>query len=184
MLREYELMYIVRPELDDDAVRSTTEGVQSLVVNAGGEVTRTTLWGKRRLAYEVQHLRDGHYVLLQLRLDAHRVTDVERALRIHETVFRHLLVVDESVAGDDDAAKVAADPASENGTARTSAVTASGSDRATGGPAPGQSVAGTDVAGAGVALDAESSEARAAGGSAAEPQPTSPSTTASDDEEG
>ncbi|GAC1338105.1 MAG: hypothetical protein NVSMB29_03420 [Candidatus Dormibacteria bacterium] len=102
MLREYELMYIVRPELDDDGVRTATESVQALVENAGGEVTKTTPWGKRRLAYEVQHLRDGHYVLVQLRLEAGRVTDLERALRISDTVFRHLLVVDESVPGDDE----------------------------------------------------------------------------------
>ncbi len=104
MLREYELMYIIRPELDDDGVRTASESVQTIVENAGGEVTKTTPWGKRRLAYEVQHLRDGHYVLLQLRLDAARVTDLERALRISDTVFRHLLVVDESVPGVEDAA--------------------------------------------------------------------------------
>src|SRR5947209_1689212 len=95
MVRDYELMYIVRPELDDDAVRTTVKSVRGLIESQGGEVVKTTLWGKRRLAYEVQRLRDGHYVLVVLRMDGAGVREVERALRIHDTVFRHLLVLHE-----------------------------------------------------------------------------------------
>jgi small subunit ribosomal protein S6 len=95
MLRDYELMYIVRPELDDDAVRTTVKSVRGLIEAQGGDVVKTTLWGKRRLAYEVQHLRDGHYVLVVLHLDPAKVSTVARALRIHDTVFRHLLVTHE-----------------------------------------------------------------------------------------
>ena len=93
MLRDYELMYIVRPELDEDALRTAAKSVRGLIETQGGEVVKTTLWGKRRLAYEVKRLRDGYYVLVVLRLDGGKVAPVERALRIHDTVFRHLLVV-------------------------------------------------------------------------------------------
>ena len=92
MTRDYELMYIVRPELDDDAVRDAVRSVRTLLESNGGEVVKTALWGKRRLAYEVNRLRDGHYVLVVLRLDTEKVAPIERALRIHDTVFRHLLV--------------------------------------------------------------------------------------------
>lgn len=95
MVRDYELMYIVRPELDDEALRSAVRAVRSILEGQGGEIIKTTLWGKRRLAYEVQRLRDGHYVLVVLRLDGSKVGAVERALRIHDTVFRHLLVLHE-----------------------------------------------------------------------------------------
>ena len=95
MVRDYELMYIVRPELDDEALRTSVKSVRSLIETQGGEVVKTTLWGKRRLAYEVDTLRDGHYVLVVLRLDGARVAEIERALRIHDTVFRHLLVLHE-----------------------------------------------------------------------------------------
>jgi len=78
MTRDYELMYIVRPELDDDAVRTAVKGVRTFIQGQGGEVVKTTLWGKRRLAYEVQHLRDGHYVLVLLHLDGSKVAAVER----------------------------------------------------------------------------------------------------------
>jgi len=91
--RDYELMYIVRPELDDEAVRAAVTRVRGMIEAQNGEVVKTTLWGKRRLAYEVNHLRDGHYVLVVLHLDGDRVAPLERALRIDETVFRHLIVL-------------------------------------------------------------------------------------------
>jgi small subunit ribosomal protein S6 len=92
VVRDYELMYIVRPELDDEALRTATESVDTLIRGLGGTVGKTTMWGKRRLAYEVDRLRDGHYVITLLQLDGTRVADLERALQIHDTVFRHLLV--------------------------------------------------------------------------------------------
>jgi small subunit ribosomal protein S6 len=88
-------MYIVRPELDDDAVRTAVKSVRTFIEGQGGEVVKTTLWGKRRLAYEVQHLRDGHYVLVLLHLDGSKVAAVERSLRINDNVFRHLIVLHE-----------------------------------------------------------------------------------------
>lgn len=102
MVRDYELMYIVRPDVDDDGLRAAVDSVRSLVEGQGGEVTKTTMWGKRRLAYEVQHLRDGHYVIVEMRLDGAKVAPVERALRIHDQVFRHLLVVQEAPSVDGD----------------------------------------------------------------------------------
>jgi small subunit ribosomal protein S6 len=92
VVRDYELMYIVRPDLDDEALRIATESVDELIRGLGGAVGKTTMWGKRRLAYEVDRLRDGHYVITLLQLDGSRVADLERALEIHDTVFRHLLV--------------------------------------------------------------------------------------------
>jgi small subunit ribosomal protein S6 len=95
MMRDYELMYIVRPELDDDGLRDTVKSVRAILEASGAQVVKTTLWGKRRLAYEVRRLRDGHYVLVVLRLDGAKVAPIHRALGIHDTVFRHLLVLHE-----------------------------------------------------------------------------------------
>ena len=105
MVRDYELMYIVRPDVDDDGLRTAVDSVKTLVEGQGGEVTKTTMWGKRRLAYEVQHLRDGHYVIAELRLDGAKVAAVERALRIHDAVFRHLLVVQEAPITEEEGAE-------------------------------------------------------------------------------
>jgi len=112
MMRDYELMYIARPELDDDGLRGAVKSVRSILEANGGQVVKTTLWGKRRLAYEVNRLRDGHYVLVVLRLDGDKVAPVERALGIHDTVFRHLLVLHEGempeVEGDPDEVEIVA----------------------------------------------------------------------------
>ena len=113
MVRDYELMYIVRPELDEEGLKVATDSIETLIRGLGGEIEKTTMWGKRRLAYEVKHLRDGHYVISYIRLDGERVAQVERALRIHDTVFRHLLVVKESAAeleGTDSAGEAHAAP--------------------------------------------------------------------------
>jgi small subunit ribosomal protein S6 len=93
MQREYELMYVVRPDLDEDGLRGAVEAVQSLVEGQGGEVVTTTPWGKRRLAYEIAGLRDGHYVIVEFRGDGGNVKELERALRISDHVIRHMITI-------------------------------------------------------------------------------------------
>lgn len=130
MVREYELMFIVRPDVDDDGLREAAESVETLVTGLGGEIEKTTLWGKRRLAYEVKHLRDGHYVISHFRLDGEKVHDVERALRIHDTVFRHLLVLRDGVA-DLAAGEEKPMPRAENGEAAAAEAPAESAPAAT-----------------------------------------------------
>ncbi|TME78092.1 MAG: 30S ribosomal protein S6 [Chloroflexi bacterium] len=88
----YELMYIVKPELDDQAVQQEIDKVGQLIQTNGGQVKKVTPWGKRRLAYSVKDQREGHYVVQEFDLDQAKVQEVERVLRISDTVFRHLLV--------------------------------------------------------------------------------------------
>jgi len=91
-LSAYELMYIVKPELDDQAVQQEIDKVGQLIQTNGGEVKKVTPWGKRRLAYSVKDQREGHYVVEEFDLDQAKVQEVERVLRISDSVFRHLLV--------------------------------------------------------------------------------------------
>ena len=88
----YELMYLVKPELDDQAVQQEIEKVGQLIQSNGGQVNKVTPWGKRRLAYTVHDQREGHYVVEEFDLDRTRVQEVERVLKISDTIFRHLLV--------------------------------------------------------------------------------------------
>jgi len=92
LLRDYEILYIVRPELDDEAVKQAVATVSALIENLGGTVQKTDVWGRRRLAYEVRHLREGQYVLTDFQIDPVRVPEMEATLRISDTVFRHLVV--------------------------------------------------------------------------------------------
>ena len=93
MVRDYELMYIVRPDVDDDGLLQTNAAVPRIIEGQGGEVVSTTSWGKRRLAYEIERLRDGHYIIVHLRLDTNAVAGVERQLHISDAVLRHMVTV-------------------------------------------------------------------------------------------
>jgi small subunit ribosomal protein S6 len=91
-LSAYELMYIVKPDLDDQAVQQEIEKVGQLIQTNGGQIKKVTPWGKRRLAYTVKENREGHYVVAEFDLDQAKVQEVERVLKISDSVFRHLLV--------------------------------------------------------------------------------------------
>ena len=91
-MREYEVLYIVRADLDDDKVQDAVKRVNRLIERSGGTVERTNLWGKRKLAYEVKHQKDGSYVLQDFQLAPERVPELEAALKITEEVLRHLVV--------------------------------------------------------------------------------------------
>lgn len=91
MLREYELFYIVRPDLDEEQVRSAMDEIASQVAEDGGEVTKSSLWGRRRLAYNIAGFSDGYYVLKEISLPGDRLRELERQLRLDERVIRHLL---------------------------------------------------------------------------------------------
>lgn len=90
-MSSYELMYVVRPELEDDAVQQEIEKVNQLIQTNGGQIRKVTPWGKRRLAYTIADKHEGHYVVADIDLDQAKVQEVERVLKISDTVFRHLL---------------------------------------------------------------------------------------------
>ena len=92
MLRDYEILYIVRPELDEEQLQAAIGTVDQLIQSLGGAVQKTDVWGRRRLAYEVRHLREGQYVLSDFQIDPARVPELEGTLKISDTVFRHLVV--------------------------------------------------------------------------------------------
>ena len=91
-MRDYEVLYIVRADIDDDKVQDAVKRVNTLIQRSGGTAERTNLWGKRKLAYEVKHQKEGSYVLQDFQLDPNRVPELESSLKITEEVLRHLIV--------------------------------------------------------------------------------------------
>ena len=92
MQRDYEILYIVRPDVEETDLPDVTKTVETLIENLDGSIQRTNVWGKRRLAYEVDHLKEGHYVLTDFQIEPARVPEMESTLKISDTVFRHLIV--------------------------------------------------------------------------------------------
>ena len=91
-MRDYEVLYIVRADLDDEKVQDAVKRVNTLIERSGGSLERTNLWGKRKLAYEVKHQKEGAYVLQDFQVEPGRIPELEAALKITEEVLRHLIV--------------------------------------------------------------------------------------------
>lgn len=92
----YELMYVVRPTLDEQTLAAVNEKVDKFVANAGGEILKREDWGKRRLAFPLAKFTEGFYSVLQLKLSPVAVRDLERNLTLTEEVLRHLVTRIES----------------------------------------------------------------------------------------
>ena len=86
----YELMYIVRPTLDEQALATVNERVDKFVAAAGGEITKREDWGKRRLAFPIAKFTEGFYSVLQIKLAPPAVRELERNLQLTEEVLRYL----------------------------------------------------------------------------------------------
>ncbi|MBD0382240.1 30S ribosomal protein S6 [Paenibacillus sedimenti] len=93
-MRKYELMYIIRTDIEQELVQSTVEKFQGIITNGGGEISKHDLMGKRRLAYEINKFRDGHYVLVHFNAEPTVVTELDRVMKISDEVIRHLIVND------------------------------------------------------------------------------------------
>jgi len=92
----YELMYVVRPTLDEQTLATVNEKVDKFIANAGGEILKREDWGKRRLAFPLAKFTEGFYSVLQLKLSPVAVRDLERNLTLTEEVLRHLVTRIES----------------------------------------------------------------------------------------
>lgn len=91
-MRDYELMVIYDPNLDDAAVEAANNRVTSAITQREGVVQSVEAWGRRRLAYPIGRFRDGVYVLLRFDVEPRAITEIERGLRLMEQVVRFLVV--------------------------------------------------------------------------------------------
>lgn len=92
MIRSYETVYIVHPELSEEQVTEIAEKYKKVVEDAGGEVESINRWEKRRLAYEVKGLREGIYVLMNFKSDPNVESELNRRLKLGDDVLRHIIV--------------------------------------------------------------------------------------------
>lgn len=91
-MREYELVFIAKSDLDETALTDTINKIKSWISDAKGEVNKVDLWGKRKLAYPIRKQSDGIYVLMNVQMDPKFGATLERNLRFTEPVIRFLLI--------------------------------------------------------------------------------------------
>lgn len=96
--KEYEILYIVRPNLDEEGVDRAVTAVEEYIKGLGGVIESTEKKGRRRLAYEVKKMRDGYYVLTYLKTKPETVATIKRWMTLSEDVIRFIIVVKEEEA--------------------------------------------------------------------------------------
>ena len=91
-MNKYELALVVNAKAEDDVRTATVEKAKEYIARYGGTVTEVEDWGKKRLAYEIQHMTEAFYYFIQFEADAACPAEVERHVRIMENVIRYLCV--------------------------------------------------------------------------------------------
>ena len=89
-MRVYELIFILRPDLPEEETNAAIEQCKSVITGGGGQIDKEEIWGKRRLAYEIDHKTEGSYHLLTFSAPPAALDEVGRVLRIDDAVLRHL----------------------------------------------------------------------------------------------
>jgi small subunit ribosomal protein S6 len=88
----YEAMLIVIPELDEEQVENTISRFQTIIGRTGGEVRDVNHWGRRKLAYEIEHRTDGDYVVMEFTTGERTLGELKRIVRVSDDVLRHMIV--------------------------------------------------------------------------------------------
>ena len=90
--RQYELVYVVSPDVTEDGVAELHSRIEEIVTQLSGSIENTDNWGRRRLAYEINRHREGIYVLQLINGPGEMVAELDRRLRVMDQLLRHLIL--------------------------------------------------------------------------------------------
>ena len=88
----YEVMFIIIPELEEEQVENTISRFHTIIERTGGEPGDVNHWGRRKLAYEIDHRTDGYYVVMEFTAGERTLVELKRILRVSDDVLRHMVV--------------------------------------------------------------------------------------------
>ena len=88
-MRDYEVMTIHRPDLAEDEIEAKVGELESFISSQGASVAKRDLWGKRRFAYEIDHISEGYYSVISFEAEAPTIDPVDRMLALSDDVIRH-----------------------------------------------------------------------------------------------
>ncbi|KGR75438.1 30S ribosomal protein S6 [Ureibacillus sinduriensis] len=95
-MKKYEVMYIVRPNIEDDAKKALVERFNEVLTSNGAEIIESKEWGKRRLAYEINDFREGYYQIVKVNAGTEAINEFTRLANISEDIIRHMAVREEA----------------------------------------------------------------------------------------
>ena len=90
--QDYELVFIVSPEVSDESLESKIDSISQFISGRDGVISEVERWGKRKLAYPVEHFLEGNYVLARFQMKLARCKELGANLKISEEILRHLLI--------------------------------------------------------------------------------------------
>jgi small subunit ribosomal protein S6 len=90
-LRDYELVFVVSPEVGDEGLPATVDRVHGFIQEHGGDVKQVDQWGRRRLAYPIKRQTEGFYVITHISIEPNELRALEGNLDLAEDVLRHLV---------------------------------------------------------------------------------------------
>ncbi len=91
MSNKYEVMFIV-DVANEEVIRGAVDLVKQTITKIGGTVDKEDEWGKRQLAYEVKHQKEGYYVVIDFTAEPAAIKELDRIIKIHEEIIRHIIV--------------------------------------------------------------------------------------------
>ncbi len=91
-MNKYEAMYIVTPELEDEAIKGVIEKFSGIITANGGEIEKTDEWGRKKLAYPIDYKTEGYYVLVNFAAAPELPRELERNFRNDESILRYMVV--------------------------------------------------------------------------------------------
>lgn len=91
-MKAYELLYFVDPTATEEARAAVSKRIEDVVTTDGGVIDSAEDWGKRKLAYEIEGLTEGDYILVNFHADPSQIAELDRVLRISDTCKRHMIV--------------------------------------------------------------------------------------------
>ena len=90
--QDYELVYIIKPEAEEQELENRIEGISQFITGNNGNVAEVERWGKKKLAYPIKHCLEGNYILTRFSMNPVKCKELEANLKISEDVLRHLLI--------------------------------------------------------------------------------------------
>lgn len=91
-MNKYESLFVLAPSLNEEELKASIEKFKGVIVNGGGVVDNVDEWGKRRLAYEINKINEGYYVLFNFTANPELPKEFDRILRIADSVIRHMVI--------------------------------------------------------------------------------------------
>ncbi|MBU5592393.1 30S ribosomal protein S6 [Clostridium sp. MSJ-4] len=95
-MRKYETIFILHPSMEEEAVKANIEKFKGVIENGGGVIDNVDVWGKRKLAYEINKVNEGFYTLINFSASPELPKELDRIFRITDGIVRHIIVKEEN----------------------------------------------------------------------------------------